>query len=111
MRLEIESIDIKDIQEGPKTHAREGVLSINLKELEELILKDTRIRSVDIALVKPGENVRILNICDVVQPRCKIGREDADFPGFIGRMQTAGSGRTRSLRGVAIVVSNPSNDQ
>jgi glycine reductase len=111
MRLEIESIDIKDIREGPETRAREGVLSINPKELEELILKDPRIRSVEIGLVKPGENVRILNICDVVQPRCKTDPEDADFPGFIGRMQTAGSGRTRSLRGIAVIVSNPGTNR
>lgn len=111
MRLEIESIDIKDVQDGPETFVREGVLSINCKDLEALILKDPRINAVDIALAKPGDNVRILNICDVVQPRCKIDREDADFPGFIGKMQTAGSGRTRSLRNVAIIVSNPSTNR
>jgi len=44
---------------------------------------------------------------DEVQPRCKIDRFEADFPGFVGRLQTAGSGRTRSLRGVAVLVSNP----
>ena len=44
---------------------------------------------------------------DVIQPRCKIDKPDADFPGFIGKMQIAGSGRTRSLRGVAILVSYP----
>jgi glycine reductase len=107
MRLEIESIDIKDVQEGKKTHANQGVLSINLKELQDLILKDHRIRSVDIILVKPGENVRILNILDVIQPRCKIDQEGADFPGFIGTMQTAGKGRSRSLRGVAVILSSP----
>jgi len=107
MRLEIESIDIKDIQTGSKTYAKEGVLHINLKELEELILRDSRIKSVDINLVYPGEKVRILNILDVIQPRCKIDKTDADFPGFIGKIQTAGSGRTRSLRGVAVLVSNP----
>jgi sarcosine reductase len=107
MRLEIESIDIKEIQAGSKTHAKKGVLEINLKELEELILRDPRIKSVDIDLVKPGDKVRILNIMDVIQPRCKIDKPDADFPGFIGKMQVAGSGRTRSLRGVAILVSYP----
>jgi glycine reductase len=107
MRLEIESIDIKDIQKGPKTYAKDGVLYINLKELEGLILRDPRIKSVEINLVYPGDKVRILNILDVIQPRCKIDKVDADFPGFIGKMQTAGSGRTRSLRGVAALVSNP----
>ena len=107
MRLEIESIDIKDIQTGPKTLAKDGVLYINPKELEELILKDNRIESVDINLVRPGDRVRIVNLMDVVQPRCKIDRFEADFPGFVGRLQTAGSGRTRSLRGIAVLVSNP----
>lgn len=107
MRLEIESIDIKNIRAGSKTHAKDGVLFVNVKELEELILKDPRIQSVEINMVYPGDNVRILNLMDVVQPRCKIDRKNADFPGVIGKMQTAGQGRTRSLRGVAVLVSNP----
>jgi len=107
MKLEIESIDIKDIQKASKTYADKGVLYINLKELEELILKDSRIKSVDINLIYPGQNVRVLNLMDVIQPRCKIDKIDADFPGFIGKLQIAGSGRTRSLRNVAVLVSNP----
>lgn len=107
MRLEIESIEIRDLQPGPKTQAKDGCLRVNCKELEELILKDPRIRSVEIHLVSPGQNIRILNLLDVIQPRCKIDRTDADFPGFVGKMQTAGSGRTRSLRGLAVLVSNP----
>jgi sarcosine reductase len=107
MRLEIESVDIKDIRAATKTYASNGVLFIDIKELEELILRDPRIKSVDINLVYPGDNIRVLNLLDVIQPRCKIDQADADFPGFIGKMQTAGRGRTRSLRGVAVLVSNP----
>ncbi|MCR6544571.1 glycine/sarcosine/betaine reductase component B subunit [Dehalobacterium formicoaceticum] len=111
MRLVIESIDINDVQEGLKTCAQEGVLQINFKELEELILKDARIKSVDINLACPGDKTRILNVQDVIQPRCKVDKEDADFPGFIGKMQIAGSGKTRSLRGTAVVVCNPSTNR
>jgi Glycine/sarcosine/betaine reductase component B subunits len=107
MRLEIQSIDIKDIQPGSKTYAKDRVLYVNLRELEEIILKDSRIKSVEIHLVYPGDRVRIVNLLDVVQPRCKIDKVEADFPGFIGKMQIAGSGRTRSLRGVGVLVSNP----
>ena len=85
MRLEIESVDIKDIQAASKTYAEDGVLFINIKELEELILRDPRIKSVDINLVYPGDNIRVLNLLDVIQPRCKIDQADADFPGFIGK--------------------------
>lgn len=109
MRLEIESIDVKGVQEGPKTRMEKGVLSVEFKELERVILEDQRIKSVEIALVKPGEGVRILNILDVVQPRCKVDPEGADFPGFVGKMQIAGKGRTRSLRGVGVIVSSPSS--
>jgi len=107
MRLEIESIDIKDLQSGTKTYAENHILNVNLKELEKLILKDGRIKSVDIHLVFPGDRIRIVNLLDVVQPRCKIDKVEADFPGLIGKMQIAGSGRTRSLRGIAVLVSNP----
>ncbi len=107
MRLEIESIDINDVQEAPKTHARDHVLCVNTGEIEELILRDNRIRSVEVNTVRPGDRVRIVNIMDVVQPRCKIDQFEADFPGFVGRLQIAGRGQTRSLRGVAVIVSNP----
>ena len=107
MKLEIESIDIKDIQVDSKTYVKDGVLYVNLKEIEELLLKDSRIKSVDINVVYPGDRVRIVNLMDVVQPRCKIDQFEADFPGFVGRLRIAGSGRTRSLRGVAVLVSNP----
>ena len=107
MRLEIQSIDIKDLRPGSKTYAKDHVLYVDIKELEQIILKDSRINSVDIHLVYPGERVRIVNLMDVVQPRCKIDKVEADFPGFIGRLQIAGSGRTRSLRGITVLVSNP----
>lgn len=107
MRLEIDWIDIKDIHVSSKTWVKDHVLHINPKELEELILKDGRIKSVDINVVIPGDSVRIVNIMDVVQPRCKIDQFDADFAGFVGRLRIAGSGQTRSLRGVAVLVSNP----
>jgi sarcosine reductase len=108
MKLEIESIDIKDIQPGPKTRAENHVLYVDCEELEKIILKDSRIKSVDIHLVYPGDRVRILNLMDVIQPRCKIEPSEADFPGLIGKIQIAGRGRTRSLRGVGLLVSNPS---
>lgn len=107
MRLEIQSIDIQDLQPGPKTYAKDRVLYVNLNELREILLKDGRFKSVDIHLVYPGDRVRIVNLLDVVQPRCKIDKVEADFPGFIGRLQLAGDGRTRSLRGVGVLVSNP----
>jgi len=106
MRLQIESIDIEDIQVGSTTAVSDHTLSLNLKELEEHILEDTRISSVELNVVSPGDRVRIVNIADIIQPRCKIDADGEDFPGWLGRLTTAGKGRTRSLRGIAVVVSN-----
>ncbi len=111
MKLEIESIDITDLRKGEKTEVADSVLSVDVKELEALLTKDDRIASVKIDFVHPGENTRVVNLMDVVQPRCKIDQFEADFPGFIGKMQTAGRGRTRSLRGVTVLVSDPQTNR
>ena len=107
MKLEIESINIENLQEGADTCVKDRVLLVNFEELESHLLEDSRLKSVDLALVSPGDRVRIVNLMDVVQPRCKIDNPDADFPGFIGKIQTAGKGKTRSLNGVTVMVSNP----
>jgi len=110
MRLTIEAVDIKKIIGGSKTYAENGVLGINIQELKQKICADSRISSVEIELVYPGDEVRMLNVQDVVQPRCKIG-ENSDFPGFVSKIQTVGCGRTRSLLGAAIAVSNPDTNR
>jgi len=107
MNLRIESIDIRELEKGAKTSVRDHVLTVNVAELERVLLKDRRLKRVDIDLVYPGDSVRIVNLMDVVQPRCKIDVQDADFPGFIGKIRTAGHGKTRSLKGIAVLVTNP----
>jgi glycine reductase complex component B subunit alpha and beta len=106
MRLEIESIDISDVKLGEKTRVDNNIIYINLKELEEMILLDKRICRVSINIVNPGDSCRIVNVVDVIQPRCKIDREGEDFPGYLGKITTAGQGKTRSLNGIAVVLSN-----
>ena len=109
MRLEIESVDIEDIQPGENSKVENRILQVNTEELRGLLLEDAKLADVEFAFVYPGDKTRIVNLYDVVQPRCKIDRVNADFPGFIGRMQTAGHGRTRALRGVTVLVSNPAS--
>ena len=106
MRLEIESIDIQEVRLGTHTRVEDHVLYINLKELEEIILKDKRIQTVEINVASPGEPVRIVNVVDIIQPRCKLDHEKQDFPGYLGELVIAGKGKTRSLRGIAVVLSN-----
>ena len=105
MRLEIDSIKINDIQEASATSIKDGVLYINKEELAELLCKDIKIKSVDINIARPGEKDRIICIQDVMQPRCR--ETGSNFPGFVDKMETVGEGRTVSLEGAGVIVSNP----
>jgi len=106
MKLQIESIDITGVRSGSKTSISDHVLNIDFKELEQIILQDTRIKSVELNVAYPGDRVRIINVVDVIQSRCKIDRDNEDFPGRLGKLVSAGQGRTRSLRGLCVVLSN-----
>jgi glycine reductase len=110
MRLEKEYIDIKDVKFGDKTCVRDHVLYVNKKEAEAHLLEDRRLGGITLDLVYPGEDTRIVNVFDISQPCCKVG-EGSDFPGWIGKIQTAGSGVTRVLRGTAVIITHPDTDR
>lgn len=101
MRLEMAYFDAGKVEFGSRTMLRGGTLTVNKEEAIGSLARDTRLAPVDIALVHPGERVRISNILEMTQPRIK---EDADhyYPGMLGPLYRAGEGGTRAIRGVAI---------
>jgi len=103
MRLELGIIKIRDVQFGEKTVIEDGTLYINKNELLALTLQDDRLSEADVELARPGEEVRIIPVKDVIEPRVKVDGTGELFPGVIGRMGTVGSGRTNILRGTALV--------
>lgn len=110
MRLELNIVNIKDVQFGEKTGISGGVLSINRAELQALLQQDKRLKKVDIELAHPGESCRILQVCDVMEPRAKLSGCD-DFPGALGKQGTAGSGKTCVLRGSAVVLNTQTEER
>ena len=112
MKLQLDFVDITDVQFGPKTEVKDRVLYINKEEARALVLEDEKIVDATIELAYPGTKTRIVNIQDVAQPRCKVSPEGADFPGWIAPpSQCAGSGVTRVLRGMAVVLCNSDSDR
>lgn len=103
MRLEIGNIIIKDLQFGPETKVENGVLYVNKEELLKEVSGDERIASIDFDIAKPGEEVRIIPVKDVIEPRVKVEGNGGIFPGFINKVDTVGSGRTHVLKGAAVV--------
>ena len=103
MRLELGIIKIKDVQFGDETIIEEGTLYVNRKELIALARQDDRLSKADVELARPGEEVRIIPVKDVIEPRVKVDGSGELFPGLVGKMGTVGSGRTNVLRGAALV--------
>jgi len=102
MRLELGIIKIKDVQFGDETIIEDGTLYVNKKELIALALQDDRLSEADVELARPGEEVRIIPVKDVIEPRVKVSGSGELFPGLVGKMGTVGSGRTNVLRGAAL---------
>lgn len=111
MKLQLDFVDIKDIQFGEITCVRDNVLYINKREAEEHLLQDPKLFSASIDLAHPGEKTRIVFVHDVVEPRCKVDPEGADFPGHLSKIQAVGSGVTRVLRGTAVALCSEDSDR
>lgn len=106
MRLQIERINIGGLCAGSRTGMSDHVLYVDFGELERIILTDDRIKAAKLDIASPGDRVRIVNVVDVIQPRCKVDPGGTDFPGSLGKLRIAGEGRTRSLEGISVVLSN-----
>ena len=87
MRLELVIIKIKDVQFGEKTSIKDGVLYVNKDELIAIALQDDRLSEADVKLARPGEEVRIIPVKDVIEPRVKVMGSGELFPGVIGKKE------------------------
>jgi glycine reductase len=103
MRLELGKINITDVQFGDSTRVEAGTLYVNKQELIDLVMEDDHIKKVDVDLARPGEEVRITPVKDVIEPRVKVEGAGGLFPGVINKVTTVGSGRTHVLSGAAVV--------
>lgn len=103
MRLELGIIKIRDIQFAEETTVKDSTLYVNKDELIALVRQDDRLSEADIDLARPGEEVRIIPVKDVIEPRVKVNGKGEPFPGIISKARTVGSGRTNVLRGAAVV--------
>lgn len=103
MRLELGEILIKDVQFADVSKVENGTLYVCAEDIVKLVLEDERLKSCTVDLARPGEEVRITPVKDVIEPRVKVEGDGGVFPGVISKVATVGSGRTHVLKGAAIV--------
>ena len=102
MHLELQKFHVKEIAFGSKTAFEKGALTINKEEMTELLSNDINFSGYEIELVSPGEDTRIVNVYDVVEPRAR--RDGGDWPGILNKtVGIVGNGRTDVLCGAAVV--------
>lgn len=104
MELTLAIHPVTDIRLGPTTRLVGTLLEVNRDELRRHLLEDQRLRSVDIEVVRPGENCRVGVVFDVLEPRAKAPGSGSDFPGVLGAFSLTGQGTTHVLRGAAVSV-------
>src|SRR5450759_2241260 len=78
---------------------------IDRETVARLVLADSRVVRVDLDLVNPGEDVRIVHVRDVIQPRAKTAGRGHAYPAIGGHSpETVGGGATDCLESFAVMI-------
>lgn len=103
MRLELADYPVVEARLGGAFRYEAGKLELSQRELADLVIQDGRIEEVSLAVVHPGESVRVTGIRDIVEPRVKSFGNGQVFPGTLSPVQSVGTGRTHRLSGMAVI--------
>ena len=85
MKLQINNFSVKDIKFGNVSKYEDEILIINKEEALKIVLEDEHITEADIAIVKPGDMVRLVPVKEAIEPRFRIGKGSV-FPGVTGNL-------------------------
>jgi Glycine/sarcosine/betaine reductase component B subunits len=103
MRLNLAAFPVKEIRLGKRLQYQAGALEVDQRALVDLVLEDRRVEDVSLAVVYPGERVRVTGIRDIVEPRVKVGCQAQVFPGTLSPVEQVGEGTTHRLSGMAVM--------
>jgi hypothetical protein len=103
MRLDLAEFPVKQIHLGKTFDYHGGILEVDQRALTDLMLEDRRIEDASVAVVYPGEKIRVTGIRDIVEPRVKVGCQSQVFPGTLNPVEHVGEGTTHRLSGMAVI--------
>src|SRR5918994_3385638 len=104
MQLTLEIHPITAIRFGQSTTLDGTSLAVDAEQLRALLLEDSTLTAVDLAVACPGESCRAGPVFDIIEPRAKTPGSSPDYPGVLGPPHTAGFGTTHVLEGAAVTV-------
>ncbi len=108
MKLTRQYFDVKDVVWGEATGYKDCVLMLNKEQLLEHAKPFMKsVTNVDLEVVKPGEDARIIHLLDTIHPMYKIEGKGQQYSGFFGQPSTVGEGTTNLLRGFTVMESAP----
>ncbi len=103
-KLRIGNFHVKDIVFGEKTSFKNGVLTINKGEAIASLDPDKELKNIEIYIVHPGDETRILPCKVGLEPRFRPdGR--ATFPGVTGGLtiESCGDGDLYAMKGINVI--------
>lgn len=102
-RLAIDEHDVDDIVFGERTGLEGTRLTVRIADLEAIAREEDAVASIEVAVARPGESVRIVHALDAAEPMTKVEGPASVYPGFLGPAITAGRGRTKKLTGMLVL--------
>jgi glycine reductase len=109
IELELGTFRVREIEIGSPTRFEAGILTIDPAALQGAAVEGSELfERIDVEIVRPGDNVRVVHAVDSVEPRIRVSNPGSDFPGMLGLPRPIGVGRTHRLDGIAVTtVSEP----
>jgi len=114
LKLTLAIHPVRSMRFGDGMELVDAELVIGEETLRQRLLEDSRLASVELEVVSPGEACRMGIVFDILEPRAKspisgagpelAAQVTSDFPGILGPMALAGRGTTHLLRGAAVTV-------
>ena len=92
---------VDEVVEGRACSFESGRLTLNLDELTDAARRIPRITDVHLALVRPGDRVRVVGVLDIFDARWS--ETGPTYPGLDGPPGTAGTRTTHLLANFQIV--------
>ena len=80
MELTLNCYPVSEMHFGDSTRLNGTSLEVNADELRDLLLANGSLQSVDLEIVRPGENCRAGPVFDIIEPRAKKSKTDIMDP-------------------------------